>query len=247
MVKYLPSLITCLNLTAGFISIVLIMNGNIVTSSWLILLAMLFDFLDGFSARMLNAYSELGKELDSLADLVSFGVAPGLIIYSLLINGIDTLASSFFLNHHYLATGIAVTVSSFMVVCGALRLAKFNTDNEQSISFKGLPVPGNALAVISMILAASYSESRLLLNIARSPVILIIISLSLSLLMISRLNLISLKFTSYGIKGNEERYAIILISIVSLIILGIAALPLVIPFYIIISFFVSHFIQTATR
>jgi CDP-diacylglycerol---serine O-phosphatidyltransferase len=244
MVKHIPNLITCLNLAAGFISIILIINGNAVTASWLILLAMLFDFLDGFSARLLNEYSEMGKELDSLADVVSFGIAPGLIIYSLMINIINTESSFFFLNYHKIATAIIILISSFMAVCGALRLAKFNIDTEQSTSFKGLPIPANALGVISIVLSANFSQSELLLRITKSPVILILISLSLSVLMISRLNLISLKFESYGIKGNEHRYVLILISVVSLILAGIAALPLIIPFYIIISVIGSNRLQT---
>jgi CDP-diacylglycerol--serine O-phosphatidyltransferase len=247
MVKHIPNLITCLNLAAGFISIILLLNGNVVASSWLILLAMLFDFLDGLSARLLNAYSELGKELDSLADNISFGVAPGLIIYTLLIHDINSFTSSFFPGHHIIAAAIVIAVSAFMAVCGAIRLARFNIDTEQSIYFKGLPIPANALAVISVVLSANYSDSGLLLSIIESPVIMIIISLSLSLLMISRLNLISLKFKSYGIHGNEARFALILTTIASLIIAGIAALILVIPFYLIISVVGTFRRQTAGK
>ena len=235
MIKHIPNLITCLNLASGLISILLVMNGNVELASWFILLAMLFDFFDGFAARFLNAYSEMGKELDSLADLVSFGVAPGLIIYSLLITGINNSSSDFFLNHIDLSIAIVIVITSFMAICAALRLAKFNIDPEQSTSFKGLPTPANALVVISLIISARYSSSEMLKNILESPMVLIIISLSLSLLMVSRVNLLSLKFKSYGIKGNESRYLLIAVSVIGLILAGLAALPFIIPFYIIIS------------
>lgn len=235
MVKHIPNIITCLNLASGIISIILIMNGNMVMASWLILLAMVFDFLDGFMARLLHAYSELGKELDSLADVVSFGVAPGLIVYSVLIDSFYNESSLFFLNHRILTIGIVIAVSVFMSVCAGLRLAKFNVDPEQTSSFKGLPTPANALAIISLVISANYSTSALVAELSSSPVILILISLSLSLLMVSRIDLLSLKFRSYGIKGNVPRYALVATTIASLIIAGIAALPVIIPLYILVS------------
>jgi CDP-diacylglycerol--serine O-phosphatidyltransferase len=235
MTKHIPNLITCLNLSSGLISILLVMNGNVEFASWFILLAMLFDFFDGFAARLLNAYSEMGKELDSLADLVSFGVAPGLIIYSLLITGINTGTSNFFLNHTGITNVIIIAIPSFMAVCAALRLAKFNIDTEQSTSFKGLPTPANALVVISLIISTRYSSSEMLKHIVESPVIIVTISLFLSLLMVSRVNLLSLKFKSYGIRGNEPRYILIAISVIGLILAGLVVLPFIIPLYIIIS------------
>jgi CDP-diacylglycerol--serine O-phosphatidyltransferase len=235
MTKHIPNLITCLNLVSGFISVILILNGNLLAASWVIILAMVFDFLDGFSARLLHAYSDMGKELDSLADLVSFGVAPGLIIYSLLVKIIGTSSEAVSTGHEILLTSLAVVISAFMVVCGGLRLAKFNTDTEQSTSFKGLPIPANALVIVSLIIASCYSESTLLLIITGSTLAIMLISISLSLLMVSRIDLLSLKFSSYRLSGNESRYILIGLSAGSVVIGGLAALPLIIPYYIAVS------------
>jgi CDP-diacylglycerol---serine O-phosphatidyltransferase len=235
MTRHIPNLITCLNLAAGFISVILILNGNIVPASWVIILAMIFDFLDGFFARMLHAYSELGKQLDSLSDLVSFGVAPGLIIYSIFTGNVASGPQTWYTAHPYISIIIAVLISSLMAICGALRLAKFNIDTEQSESFKGLPIPANALAVVSLVLSARYSDSEILKNIAGSPMAMTLISVSLSLLMVSRLDMLSLKFKNYSLKGNGPRYILVAVSGISLIIAGSEALSLIIPFYIIIS------------
>lgn len=232
--KHLPNLVTLLNLAAGFIAVIFATNGEIVTASWLILAAMLFDFLDGFTARILKAYSEIGKELDSLADLVSFGVAPAFIIMDLLESAIPNLVTtdkelSFF------ATGLSIIIPLIMPLCAALRLAKFNTDPSQAMSFRGLPTPANAIAVISLAVASHYTTMPLLKSLSVSPAFLIIYSVIVPLLMITRLPLISLKFTSLKFKGNEGRY--VLAGLVSLlfIIFGFDSTVLIIPIYIIVS------------
>jgi len=232
--KHIPNFITSLNLASGFISIIFILNGDINTASWLILLAMVFDFLDGFSASVLKAYSEIGKELDSLADVVSFGVAPGLIIYHLLTAALSPLNK----------TGLYVSGSAFstlllipaiMPVCAAVRLAIFNTDTSQTTSFKGLPTPANALAVISVVLGGYYSGSAFLATFIASPVSLIILSLTLSVLMVTRIPLLSLKFKSLKIKGNEGRYILIAVCAIIILAFGIGSIPGIIPAYIVVS------------
>jgi CDP-diacylglycerol---serine O-phosphatidyltransferase len=232
--RQLPNFITSLNLASGFISILFIFQGDIITASWLIVAAMIFDFLDGFAARALKAYSEIGKELDSLADAVSFGVAPGLMIYYLL--------NSAFMNDSQTALRFSgfnslfvFAVPAIMPVCAALRLAKFNIDTTQSKSFKGLPTPANALAVISLIIGSHYSGSQILSSFLNSPVALVILSLILSILMVTRIPLFSFKFSNYHFKGNGERYIMIFICVVLTVIFGSVALPLIIPVYLIIS------------
>jgi CDP-diacylglycerol--serine O-phosphatidyltransferase len=232
--RHLPNFITSLNLASGFISIIFIINGDINTASWLIAAAMIFDFLDGFAARALKAYSAIGKELDSLADVVSFGVAPGLIIYHLLhaslspgsqtISGISDFTSL-----------VLLIVPAIMPVCAALRLAIFNLDVTQTTSFKGLPTPANALAVISIVIGSYYSGSAFLASLLVSPISLIILSLTLSALMVTRIPLFSLKFNSLNFKGNEERYIMIFICAALIVIFGVVSIPLIIPVYIIIS------------
>ena len=211
--KHLPNFITSLNLASGFIAIIFVLNGDLVTASCLILAAMIFDFLDGFTARLLNAYSVIGKELDSLADVVSFGVAPGIIIYSLLARALRLTETSG-LDHDNFLIFILLCSTAVMPVCAALRLAIFNTDETQAKSFKGLPTPANALAVISLVIADRYSGSGISTFITGSPAILVILTIILSLLMVSRIPLLSLKTNHLKFRGNEGRY--ILISLVGI-------------------------------
>ena len=232
--RHIPNFITSLNLGSGFISIIFIFNGDINTASWLILAAMIFDFLDGFASRALKAYSDLGKELDSLADVVSFGVAPGLIIYHLLYAALSPDTKTAFCISGFTSL-IFLIVPSIMPVCAALRLAKFNIDVTQTTSFKGLPTPANSLAVISIVLGGYYSGSAFLASFMASPISLIILSLSLSGLMVSRIPLLSLKFKSLKIKGNEGRYILIALCAVMISVFGIGSIPGIIPVYIIVS------------
>ncbi len=233
--KHIPNLITSLNLAAGFAAIIYAAGDDLITSSWLILAAMLFDFADGLAARLMKAYSEIGKELDSLADIVSFGVAPGILIFKLVtINQMDIEPNSFIsINSlsHFLTSVIVV----LMPVCAALRLAKFNIDSSQKTSFKGLPTPANALAVISIVFAENYSGIYAVKAFSESPVMLLIYSLTISLLMVSKLPLLSLKMTSLKIRGNEGRYILTGLVIITFIIFRFAAALLIIPLYLLVS------------
>jgi CDP-diacylglycerol---serine O-phosphatidyltransferase len=232
--KHLPNFITTLNLAAGFAAIISAANGYLLTASWLIVAAMIFDFLDGFSARILKAYSDTGKELDSLADLVSFGVAPAMIIYKLLIPAISNLPLHDSANETSLST-ILLYIPVFMPVCAAWRLAKFNIDTTQTTSFKGLPTPANAIAVISVVMALNFSSMSLLKSFTGSPAALLAYTVILSFLMVTRLPLLSLKFKNLNFKGNEERYILIGLVLISFIIFGLAAALLIIPLYILVS------------
>jgi len=235
MKRHIPNLITSLNLVSGFIAIIFAANGNLFTASWLIVAAMIFDFFDGFSARLLKSYSDIGKELDSLADVVSFGVAPAFIIYQLLNRSL-MINSQAVINSGGTGALFILIIPAVMPVCAALRLAVFNLDSTQSTSFKGLPTPANALAVVSVVIAEHYSESTVFTSITGSLTALIILTVVLSLLMVSRIPLLSLKIKNLNFKGNEGRYILILLVALSLIILGTSAVPLIIPLYIIASF-----------
>jgi CDP-diacylglycerol--serine O-phosphatidyltransferase len=232
--KHIPNFITSLNLASGFIAIIYALNGDLSTSSWLILAAMIFDFLDGFSARLLKAYSPVGKELDSLADIVSFGVAPAIIIYQLLGNSLSLSAPMISDSGNFLSVLILLS-PVIMPVCAGLRLAIFNTDETQATSFKGLPTPANALAVISIVIALNYSDSRLISGFAGSAVALLIYTFLISILMVTRIPMLSLKFKHLKLKGNEERYVLGLLVISALAIFGLSGAPLIIPLYIVVS------------
>jgi CDP-diacylglycerol---serine O-phosphatidyltransferase len=230
----IPNFITSLNLASGFAAVIFAATGDIYTASWMIAAAMIFDFFDGFSARLLKAYSAIGKELDSLADMVSFGVAPGFIMYILLISsfsaGITPALGKGSVNNILL-----IAVSALMPVCAALRLAKFNLDETQTKSFKGLPTPANALAVISIVLARHISGSAAVIAFSGSSVLLILFTIILSVLMVTRLPLLSLKASDLKFKGNESRYIMIGLIAVAFIFGGFAAAPLIIPIYILAS------------
>jgi CDP-diacylglycerol--serine O-phosphatidyltransferase len=232
--KHFPNFITSLNLISGFIAIIFAANGNLVTASWFILAAMIFDFLDGLSARLFKAYSAVGKELDSLADIVSFGVAPGLIIYYLLFKAFST-NTGITINSDVLKTVVYMIVPAIMPVCGAIRLAIFNMDPTQATTFRGLPIPANALAVVSVVIAGHYSQSQLIASFAISPFLLIFFTIVLSLLMVSRIPLLSLKVSNFKFKGNEGRYILAGLVPISFAIFGIMAFPLIIPLYIVSS------------
>lgn len=227
--KHIPNFITSLNLVSGFIAIVFAANGHLVPASWMILAAMIFDFMDGFSARLLKAYSPVGKELDSLADVVSFGVAPGIIIWFLLGKSIPGNMNSDVLKICLLL------IAAIMPVCGAIRLAVFNTDTAQSVSFRGLPIPANALSVISFVIAGHFSNSMVLRNLTGSTFFLIILTIILSLLMVSRIPLLSLKVSDLKFRGNEGRYILISAVIIGFVLFGAISIPFIIPLYIITS------------
>lgn len=228
MIRHIPNIITSLNLAAGFAAIIFTFNGDPLTACWLILSAMIFDFLDGFAARQLKSYSEFGRELDSLADAVSFGVAPAILIY--------TMPSG---NHNDSLLFLAAI--AMMPVCAALRLAKFNIDPTQSKSFRGLPTPANAFAVISVIMASEYSSSSLPDAFTSSPPAIAIFSVVLSVLMVTRIPLFSLKFSNLRLKDNYDRYLFAAVAVILLIVFGFGSLPLIIPAYIVISLFSRFF------
>jgi CDP-diacylglycerol---serine O-phosphatidyltransferase len=234
MKKHIPNFITSLNLAAGFISIIFAFSGQIVMASWLILVAMAFDFLDGFSARLLKAYSPVGKELDSLADMVSFGVAPAVIIHFLLGNSLG-LSQPMLINAGSIQASLILLAPVIMVVCAALRLAIFNIDDTQSTSFRGIPTPASALAVISVVFADHYSQSRITELFTGSEVTLLIFTLTISLLMVTRIPFLSLKTNHLKFRGNQGRYILIALVIATLAIFGFAGAIFIIPLYIVIS------------
>lgn len=189
-------------------------------ATYLIWAAAIFDFLDGFLARILNAFSAIGKELDSLADMVTFGVLPSMILFYLLSQSSSNIYLPF--------------ISFLIAVFSALRLAKFNIDIRQVSTFIGLPTPANALFISSLpvIIALNYMELN---NFILNPYTLISITLIFSFLLVAELPLFSLKFKNFKWIGNEIRYLFLAISILLLIFFKIVAIPLVILLYILLS------------
>ena len=203
-------------------------------AAYFILAAAVFDFFDGFAARWLKAYSEMGKQLDSLADMVSFGVAPASVMYVLLL----AAAKKYDLPVEIYTCGWWVAMFAYIIaVFSALRLAKFNIDARQSNSFIGLPTPANALFICSLAFVASGKQSVFTENIF----FLLGVTVVFSFLLVSELPLFSLKFKSFDWKSNQVRYIFMILSAFVLIALHWAGLSVVILLYIIISIFI-HFL-----
>ncbi|MDA3904727.1 MAG: CDP-diacylglycerol--serine O-phosphatidyltransferase [Bacteroidales bacterium] len=230
--KQIPNSITALNLLSGIFAIVATFEGALLWAGFFIALGAFFDFFDGLAARMLNIKSDMGKEMDSLADLVSFGVAPGFIVYQLMLQS-SNIPHWILFNHN-----IAPYLAFLIPVFGAFRLAKFNIDTRQTTSFIGLPTPATALFFGSLpfILSSTFSlDSLFLQNWIANYWILLSLVFLISILMIAELPLFSLKFSNFKWHDNSIRFVFLSISIALLIFLQIAAFPLIILLYIILS------------
>lgn len=228
--SHIPNSITVLNLLSGSVAVIFLFDGLFLEAAGLIGLAAVFDFFDGFVAKLLNAKSPIGKELDSLADVVSFGVVPALFMYKLISSEQESDAGLF----HTIVPYFAMSIAAF----SALRLAKFNLDTRQSNSFIGLPVPANAIFIISFVMVALYDDAPIhFLNQLASDiwVQLIIVSVS-SFLLVSEIPMFAMKFSKgYGIKENKVRYSFILLSLISIVLLGWTGISMTIVIYILMS------------
>ncbi|MCR8910476.1 CDP-diacylglycerol--serine O-phosphatidyltransferase [Barnesiella sp. ET7] len=222
IVKNIPNSITCLNLLSGCFACIFAFQGQYDWVALCIGLSALFDFLDGMAARLLHAYSPLGKELDSLADLISFGLAPGLMVMHLMAYN-STFHGMAEYQSWWALSALLIPVFS------ALRLAKFNIDTRQTTSFIGLPVPANALFWIGVCQAVLRMESPVC---GYAIVALVII---FSLLLVSEIPMFSLKFKNLKWKENYLRYLIIAVAAICLISLGLAGLAATIGLYIVLS------------
>ena len=249
MKKQIPNLFTLLNLVFGCVAIVfalqtesiIIYSNDEFTSSFnvpenlssaalFIFASALVDFLDGFVARIFKVSSDMGKQLDSLADVVSFGVAPGVILYQLL-------RMSFIKEENGLDTSVIWLLPAFILSCAsAYRLAKFNIDTSQSYSFKGVPTPAVGLLIASFPLMLHYGGG--LININQWLInkwVLYALIMILSWLMISKLPFMAFKFKDYSIKNNLPKIILVTIAILSAILLKWLAVPVIFIAYIILS------------
>ena len=225
---HIANFFTLLNSACGFLAIIAMINGDIITACYLVILGGAFDFLDGFVARALNVCSELGKQLDSLSDMVTFGAVPGLIAYHLLIsNGVTGLISY---------TPVLVPVFS------GLRLGKFNLDERQTTSFLGLPTPANGLFWISLPLILNQIPEDftntiyvLFSELINQPAFVIGSIVITSAILVSELPLFGFKFKNYSWADNKIRFSFIIIAIALLIIFHFAAIPIILILYILFS------------
>lgn len=216
-VRHIPNALTCGNLLCGCIGIVAVIEQWNVEAAYFVWAAVVFDFFDGFAARALKVSSPIGKELDSLADMVSFGVLPSVMMYSMMTKVTTTPL--------YAYTAFLIAVFS------AVRLAKFNIDERQHFGFIGLPTPASALLITGLpFLTGNFVE-----DFEWSIFALMAITVLISWLMVSPIPLLALKFKTYGWKSNEMRFTLLVVSVLLLAILGSAAIVLVIILYILLS------------
>lgn len=230
--SFVPNTITSLNVLSGSLSIVMAFNNQLLWAGGFILLAAFFDFFDGLSARLLNAYSAMGKELDSLADVISFGFAPAAIVHifvkeKVLITPLFSDASAGQL--------ILVFIPFFMVVFSALRLAKFNIDTRQTDAFIGLPTPANALVWASLPFILAFNQSPFIQKITDSAGFLLILAMVLSLLLVVEVPMFSLKFKNFSFQENKIRFVFLAGCLLLIAIFTLTSIPLIVIWYILLS------------
>lgn len=216
MKRHIPNFLTCCNLVCGCLGIVFVLEGRDIPAAYFVWLAGIFDFFDGFAARMLKVSSPIGKELDSLADVVSFGVLPSLVMYKMISGSTDSSVLPY----------IAFTLAVF----SALRLAIFNVDETQRDSFRGLNTPANTLFITALPLLHD-DVGRWLYE---TPV-LVAITIVFSLLLVSRIEFFAFKFKNFTWQDNKIRFTFLILAVLLLIILQVAAIPLIILLYILLS------------
>ena len=220
MSKHIPNLLTISNLICGCTALYLSFQGELVFTAYLIGLATIFDFMDGAAARLLNISNPIGKQLDSLSDMVSFGLVPGSVVFHLLEE--STLSQFSF---------IALLIPVF----SAFRLAKFNVDENQNENFIGLPTPANCLVFVSIPLITTFNSESTIAYLFEIPEILLIITILMSLALVSKINMFSLKFKNLKFQDNKFKFLLITISIILLTCLEFSAIPIIILLYIMIS------------
>jgi CDP-diacylglycerol---serine O-phosphatidyltransferase len=234
--KHIPNTITSLNLVAGVVSITFAMENLLVWAAVMVFAAAVFDYLDGLAARLLEVYSEMGKQLDSLADVVSFGVAPAIIVFKLL--SINCAGSCNILDQMHITPYFALLIP----VCSALRLAKFNIDLRQEVNFIGLPTPANGLFFASIPLVLwvqpdifSVVKVGFLVDFFSNTRVLAILPVLFSYLLISDFKIFSMKIKSLKWKGNELRFILVAASVLLFALFSISAIPMIIVLYILLS------------
>ncbi len=249
MKRHIPNFITLLNLFSGCVAVVFAVLNKLELAALFVCVGIFFDFLDGFAARLLNVKSEIGVQLDSLADMVTSGLVPGIVMFQLLNmahtggwNGIFSWDET----ENMLWMGGKVAPLSFfgfvITLASAHRLAKFNVDENQVSSFKGLPTPANALLILSLPLILLFHQNDALNTVILNEWFLIGMTILSAYLLNSKIELFALKFDNWSFKDNAVRYLFLIGSVVLLITLRFLALPLIVLLYI-----VSSLLTTGTK
>ena len=240
--KQIPNIFTLLNLLSGTIAVLMAASDKLVEAAFFVFLGIFFDFFDGFFARKFNVQGEFGKQLDSLADLVTSGVAPGIVMFQLIL---FATKQQYFMQlsceigswqdysdtYFYFIPFIGLIIP----LAAAYRLANFNIDERQTDSFIGLPTPALSLFILSLPLILNYSNNQFFIDLINNEYILIVITILGSYLLNAEIPLFSLKFKNYTWSENKMKYIFLISSLVMLVVLQTVAIPLVIIIYVLIS------------
>lgn len=239
--RHIPNLITLLNLLCGTIATIFAIQGNLIMAAVFVAGGIFFDFFDGLAARSLKVSSEIGLQLDSLADVVTSGVVPGIVMYQLLENALPGKAtvketgwevSSGWWEWNFNTLAL---IGLFITLASAYRLAKFNVDERQTDSFIGVPTPANALLVLSFPLILTYQPNSFITGLILNEWFLIALTLVSCYLLNAEIKLFALKFSNWSIADNKLRYFFLLLCLVLVLVFQFVAIPLIIVSYVILS------------
>lgn len=239
---YIPNSITLLNLLSGCVALIFAVHNNLIIAAFFVLLGIFFDFFDGFFARKLGVQSDLGIQLDSLADLVTSGVVPGIIMFNLISLTVDAPNYASYndswnsiFNWQAFKLSLLPIIGLFIPLASAYRLAKFNLDEDQQTYFKGLPVPANTLLILSLPLILEFQNNDFINTIIINKWFLIGLTLASCYLLNSRIKLFALKFKDWSFKANVVRYLFLIIAVILLVVFRFIGIPLIIILYILLS------------
>lgn len=231
--KHIPNLITLINLFCGCVAVVFVSGQNYEMAFYMVCLGIFFDFFDGFFARLFKVSSPLGLQLDSLADMVTSGVVPGYVMFSMFTN-----------SAHDLGTSPLIPFLGFIVTLGSCyRLANFNIDTRQTDSFIGLPTPANALFVLSLPLVLKFSDSLIILEILTNQWVLLLITVFSAYILNAEIPLFSLKIKKLNLKDNTLQIMFLVSAIILVLLLHYLAIPLIIIFYVLLSIVNNNFLK----
>jgi CDP-diacylglycerol--serine O-phosphatidyltransferase len=242
MKRHIPNIITLLNLFCGTIAVLFAVEGNLFMAAVFVILGIVFDFFDGFAARILDVKSELGLQLDSLADMVTSGVVPGIVLFKLFEKSLGNFPYSYDFTTKDWDTGITSIlplVGLLVTLASCYRLANFNIDSRQTESFIGLPVPANTLFILSLPMILLTNDVTWVNDLILNPWFLIGLTLFSCYMLNAEIPLFSLKMKTYGFKENAVKYVFLIISVIMLILLQFMAIPLIIVLYVLISLFMN--------
>jgi CDP-diacylglycerol--serine O-phosphatidyltransferase len=240
--KQIPNLFTLLNLLSGIIAILMAVSDKLVEAAFFVFLGIFFDFFDGFFARKFNVQGEFGKQLDSLADMVTSGVVPGIVMFQLILYASKqqwfmelSCEIGNWQNYNETFYYYLPFIGLLIPLAAAFRLANFNIDERQTSSFIGLPTPAFAIFVLSLPLILHYSDQQYFINIIQNKFVLILITLVGSYLLNAEIPLFSLKFKNYSWIDNKIKYIFLILTLFLLFFMQILAIPIIIILYVFIS------------